>query len=94
MDGQQTDHLVTYLAPYSGIMYTYQRKENELTTPLYLMRAALCLEIEENYSKAIELYEMVYKNYPSSKDAVRAEKYAESLKLGNPVYKFDMSNGE
>ena len=72
----------------------YQRKENELTTPLYLMRAALCLEIEENYSKAIELYEMVYKNYPSSKDAVRAEKYAESLKLGNPVYKFDMSNGE
>ena len=72
----------------------YQRKENDLTTPLYLMRAAMCLEIEENYSKAIELYEMVYKNYPSSKDAVRAEKYAESLKLGNPVYMFDRSNGE
>ena len=72
----------------------YQRKENDLTTPLYLMRAALCLEIEENYSKAIELYEMVYKNYPSTKDAVRAEKYAESLKLGNPVYMFDRSNGE
>ena len=72
----------------------YQRKENDLTTPLYLMRAAMCLEIEENYSKAIELYEMVYKNYPSSKDAVRAEKYAESLKLGNPVYIFDRSNGE
>ena len=72
----------------------YQRKENELTTPLYLMRAALCLEIEENYSKAIELYEMVYKNYPSSKDAVRAEKYAESLSLGNPVYKFEMSDSE
>jgi predicted negative regulator of RcsB-dependent stress response len=30
----------------------YQRKENELTTPLYLMRAALCLEIEENYFKS------------------------------------------
>lgn len=72
----------------------YQRKENDLTTPLYLMRAAMCLEIEENYSKAIELYEMVYKNYPSSKDAVRAEKYAESLKLGNPVYMFDRSNDE
>ena len=72
----------------------YQRKDNDLTTPLYLMRAALCLEIEENYSKAIELYEMVYKNYPSTKDAVRAEKYAESLKLGNPVYMFDRSNGE
>ena len=72
----------------------YQRKENDLTTPLYLMRAAMCLEIEENYSKAIELYEMVYKNYPSTKDAVRAEKYAESLKLGNPVYIFDRSNGE
>ena len=72
----------------------YQRKENELTTPLYLMRAALCLEIEENYTKATQLYEMVYKNYPNSKDAIRAEKYAESLKLGNPVYKFDISNEE
>ena len=58
------------------------------------IKIALCLEIEENYSKAIELYEMVYKNYPSSKDALRAEKYAESLKLGKPVYKFDMSISE
>lgn len=85
--GAVSDALVYY-------QKAYQRKENDLTTPLYLMRAALCLEIEENYSKAIELYEMVYKNYPSSKDAVRAEKYAESLKLGNPVYMFDRSNGE
>jgi tetratricopeptide (TPR) repeat protein len=67
----------------------YQRKDNELTTPIYLMKAALCLEIEENYPEAIQLYENVYTNYPSSKDAVKAEKYAESLKLGNPVYKFD-----
>ena len=53
------------------------------------MKAALCLEIEVNYPEAIKLYENIYKNYPSSKDAVKAEKYAESLKLGNPVYKFD-----
>ena len=36
-----------------------------------------------------KLYENVYTNYPSSKDAVKAEKCAESLKLGNPVNKFD-----
>jgi len=72
----------------------YKRRDNDLTTPIYLMKAALCHEIEENYHEAIKLYEMVYKNYPNNKSAVTAEKYAESLKLGSPVYKFDKGNKE
>ena len=44
----------------------YSRKENDLTTPIYLMKAALCLEIEEKYEEAIVLYEKVYKNYPNN----------------------------
>ena len=70
----------------------YNRRDNDLTSPIYLMKAALCHEIEENYDDAIKLYEMIYKNYPNSKNAIIAEKYAESLKLGSPVYKFDKEN--
>ena len=70
----------------------YNRRDNDLTSPIYLMKAALCHEIEENYDDAIKLYEMIYKNYPNSKNAITAEKYAESLKLGSPVYKFDKEN--
>ena len=72
----------------------YSRKENDLTTPIYLMKAALCLEIEERYEEAIVLYEKVYKNYPNNSNAVTAEKYAESLKLGSPVYKFKKEDAE
>ena len=72
----------------------YSRKENDFTTPIYLMKAALCLEIEERYEEAIVLYEKVYKNYPNNSNAVTAEKYAESLKLGSPVYKFNKEDAE
>ena len=72
----------------------YNRRENDLTSPIYLMKAALCHEIEENYDDAIKLYEMIYNNYPNSKNAITAEKYAESLKLGSPVYKFDKENND
>ena len=58
------------------------------------MKAALCLEIEERYEEAIVLYEKVYKNYPNNSNAVTAEKYAESLKLGSPVYKFNKEDAE
>ena len=66
----------------------YNRRENDLTSPIYLMKAALCHEIEENYEEAIILYEMVYKNYPNNNNSINAEKYSESLKLGSPVFKF------
>ena len=72
----------------------YSRNENDLTTPIYLMKAALCLEIEERYDEAIVLYEKVYKYYPNNNNAVKAEKYAESLKLGSPVFKFKIEESK
>ncbi len=67
----------------------YNRRDNELTTPIYLMKAALCLEIIEDYEMAINLYRDVVQKYPLSKSAVNAEKYMESLLLGKPVYQFE-----
>ena len=72
----------------------YNRKENELTTPIYLMKAALCLEILEDYEMAINLYRDVMQKYPLSSVANNAEKYMESLLLGKPVYQFEKEVSE
>ncbi len=64
----------------------YKRRDNELTSPLYMMKAAFCLEIEEKYDAAIKVYENIYLKYPNSTLSLKAEKYMESLKLGAPVY--------
>ena len=64
----------------------YNRKDNELTSPIYMMKAAFCLEIEEKYEDAIKVYENLYLKYPNSTLSLKAEKYMESLKLGAPVY--------
>ena len=72
----------------------YNRKENELTTPIYLMKAALCLEILEDYETAINLYRDVVQKFPLSSVANSAEKYMESLLLGKPVYQFEKEGSE
>ena len=72
----------------------YSRKENELTTPIYLMKAALCLEILEEYEMAINLYRDIMLKYPLSSVANNAEKYMESLLLGKPVYQFEKEVSE
>ena len=72
----------------------YNRRDNELTTPIYLMKAALCLEIIEDYDMAIGLYRDVVQKYPQSSVANNAEKYMESLMLGKPVYQFQKENVE
>ena len=53
------------------------------------MKAALCLEILEDYEMAIILYRDVMLKYPLSSVANNAEKYMESLLLGRPVYQFE-----
>jgi len=59
-----------------------------------LMKAALCLEIIEDYDMAIGLYRDVVQKYPQSSFANNAEKYMESLMLGKPVYQFQKENVE
>jgi len=53
------------------------------------MKAALCLEILEDYETAINLYRDVVQKFPLSSVANNAEKYMESLLLGKPVYQFE-----
>ena len=65
----------------------YKRRDNELTTPIYMMKSAFTLEMDENYEVAQKTYQELIEKYPSSPLSITAEKYLESLKLGSPVYK-------
>ena len=65
----------------------YRRRDNELTTPMYMMKSAFTLEMDENYAAAQKTYQELIEKYPTSPLSITAEKYLESLKLGSPVYK-------
>jgi len=54
---------------------------NEFTTPIYLMKAAMVYEKTNDYKKASELYEKIIKEYNKSGEARKAEKYLTRAKL-------------
>jgi tetratricopeptide (TPR) repeat protein len=80
--GAVTDALIYYTK-------AYKRRDNDLTSPVYMMKAAFCQEAEGNYDDAIKVYKTLFSKYPNSTYSINAEKYMESLKLGKPVYKFE-----
>jgi tetratricopeptide (TPR) repeat protein len=53
---------------------------NDLTTPLYLMRAAFVYEDQAKFDKAVELYEKIQKEHPKSAEARDIDKYIEAAK--------------
>lgn len=71
---------------YNSYKQAYLRRDNVLTTPIYMMKAAGAKEIEGDYKEAILIYEELVQKYPSSNYSISAEKYLESLKLESPVY--------
>jgi tetratricopeptide (TPR) repeat protein len=71
---------------YSYYYKAYSKKDNDLTTPMYMMKAAKAKELEKDYEKAKDIYQKIVFNYPSYRDSHIAEKYLESLNLASPVY--------
>jgi len=71
--GQEDKALENYLAAST-------ETENNLTTPMYLMRAAFVYEEQGKFDKAIELYEKIQKEYIKSTEARDIEKYIEQAK--------------
>jgi tetratricopeptide (TPR) repeat protein len=53
---------------------------NDLTTPLYMMRAAFVYEDLGKFDKAIELYEKIQKEHSKSTEARDIDKYIEQAK--------------
>jgi tetratricopeptide (TPR) repeat protein len=50
-------------------------KDNEFTTPLFLIKAGWAYEIQKNYKTALELYERIKFKYPTSNEARDIDKY-------------------
>jgi tetratricopeptide (TPR) repeat protein len=57
-----------------------KQQVNDLTTPLYLMRAAFVYEDQGKFDKAIELYEKIQKEHVKSAEARDIDKYLEQAK--------------
>jgi tetratricopeptide (TPR) repeat protein len=63
----------------------YQRgaenNDNDLTSPIYLMRAGVLLEQKGEYSKAVSMYEKIQKDYTKTYEGQQIEKYIARAKL-------------
>jgi len=54
--------------------------ENELLSPIYLMKAARVYESLQKYSKALKIYESIKEQYPLSQEGLDIEKYIDRVK--------------
>jgi tetratricopeptide (TPR) repeat protein len=68
------------LSYYKKAAYT---AENEITSPFFLKKAALCLEKLNKTEEAIKLFEELRNKYPNSAEGREADKYIYRLG-GNP----------
>ena len=58
----------------------YSASDNELTTPVYKMKAAKLLESMDKPEEALKLLEEIKKDYPQSTEGTAADKYIARLK--------------
>lgn len=58
-------------------LYTeaYKMNENELTTPVYMMKAGELLESSDKNAEALKLYEMIRQKYPETTEGRSIDKY-------------------
>lgn len=49
--------------------------ENDMTTPMYLMKAGLCAEEIKNFPKAAECYQRIVDDFPGYAGQMQVEKY-------------------
>jgi tetratricopeptide (TPR) repeat protein len=59
----------------------YSETENELTTPVYKMKAANLLESLNKLDEALKLYEEIKKDYPQSAEGTTVDRYIARVKI-------------
>jgi tetratricopeptide (TPR) repeat protein len=61
----------------AAVLYTEaaEMQENEFTSPLFLMKAGWTYELLQDYKKALETYERIKYDFPTSNEARDIEKY-------------------
>lgn len=64
----------------SNYLEAADMRDNEFTTPLFLMKAGWTYEIMKDYKKAQEVYERIKLKYPTSTEAREIDKYIARVK--------------
>jgi len=59
----------------SSYLSAAKMRKNDLTTPLFLMKAATAYETMNEFKKALPLYDQIKKEFPNSVEAREIEKY-------------------
>ena len=59
----------------------YSETENELTMPIYKMKAARLLESMDKLEEALKLYEEIKKDYPESAEGTTVDRYIARVKV-------------
>ncbi len=59
----------------------YSLSDNELTAPIYMMKAATLLESMDEINDALDLYGEIKAKYPQSTEATNADRYIARLKV-------------
>lgn len=59
----------------------YSETNNELTTPIYKMKAARLLESMDKLEEALKLYEEIKKDYPESAEGTTVDRYIARVKV-------------
>lgn len=55
--------------------------DNSFNTPVFLMKAAELYEMENNYSKALQIYQRIKDEYPESTEGTTIDKYIARVKI-------------
>ena len=64
----------------------YNNSKNDLTAPIYMLKAAYAKETENKYKDAVKIYEELINEYPFTPEAEKAKKYIELSKKGKSIY--------
>jgi len=59
----------------------YSESKNDLTTPVYMMKAAKLLESMDELEQALALYQDIKKQFPTSTEATNADRYIARVKI-------------
>lgn len=75
MIGDANSELKQYDQALSYYLKAADNKPNQFTSPMYLQKAALVYEFQKDYSKALELYTRIKKEYGQSSQARDIDKF-------------------
>jgi len=64
----------------------YNNSKNDLTAPIYMLKAAYAKETENKYEDAVKIYQELMDKYPFAPEVNKAKKYIELAKKGKSIY--------